>query len=536
MTYDHIPYTKHIYQHTQPNHLATLATLFGLQPPPVPTCRVLELGCASGVNTMAMAQTIPHGQFLGIDGSAQQILTGQQNIRDLGLTNIVLQHLNILDITPQLGQFDYIVAHGVYSWVPPLVREKLLQICSQHLQPNGIAYVSYNIYPGWSANRALREMILYRTLEINAPKDKLEEAKRFLQFLIHSIKDKFDSYSLSLRKELDRVSQLQENYFFHEYLEEDNDPVFFHELIAQAQHHGLQYVTDAKEPFVSLEKFLSHETNTFGLDVIEKEQYLDFLRNNSFRETLLCHLGLPVRRTLDPQDLDKFYLASSLKPASPQFIQATSIPDEAVVNEGLEKFMNAAGEAVVSIASPLLKAVCLALGEVWPQCLTFVEILQTIKKSLRKVDKATYLTIMSPDNIQEVKTLLLEFHLKKIIELHVYPPQFTTHISDSPLASPLARLISRDSHEVPNLRHETIQLDFATGDLLGYLDGTRNRQDLLDLLWKRIEEGKLLLYQGGDKKMTSDIDRAELQKFLVNYIEEGLQTLARKGFLMKNQD
>ena len=126
--YDEIPYTKNIYKQTQPDNLATIATLFGMQPPPVATCRVLELGCASGINLLAMAQAIPQGEFLGIDLSARQIQEGQANIQQLGLPNITLKQMDMMAIDSHLGQFDYIIVHGVYSWVSPMVRAKILQV------------------------------------------------------------------------------------------------------------------------------------------------------------------------------------------------------------------------------------------------------------------------------------------------------------------------------------------------------------------------------------------------------------------------
>ena len=199
--YDEIPYTKHIYKQTQPDNLATIATLFGMQPPSVATCRVLELGCASGINLLAMAQAIPQGEFWGIDLSAPQIREGQNNIQQLKLHNITLQQMDIMAIDSQFGQFDYIIVHGVYSWVSPAVRAKILQVCHHHLHPQGVAYVSYNIYPGWHVDAMLRKMLLYHVQPLKEPSEKLAAAKTLLRFLIASIKHKYDTYSLSLRKE-----------------------------------------------------------------------------------------------------------------------------------------------------------------------------------------------------------------------------------------------------------------------------------------------------------------------------------------------
>lgn len=533
-SYDEIPYTKYVHQQTVPDSLATFATLLGLQPPPVERCRVLELGCASGVNTMAMAMLTPHSEFIGIDASIEQIKEGQAHSRQLGLTNVSFQHLNIMDLTPEFGQFDYIIVHGVFSWVPTAVREQILYICRHNLQPNGIAYISYNISPGWDLNNALRKMMLYHTRQIDSHQGKLQHSKDLLRFFKGELKEKFDSYSLFLRKELETVSELEDNYFFHEYLEDHNDPLFFHDFIEWATRHGLQYVGDTRSPFSAFEE-LSNPNSQSKLNVVETEQYLDFLRNNCFRETMLCQQEQTVNRQLSPHTIDQMYIAAPLKPTAPSLLSATTItPQQAMAHLAqLEKFDNLMGETVISVASPLLKAICLCLGEVWPQTLHFSELMQRVTKLLqRTLTTEAYEQWMSTDHVNEVKITLIEFFLKKIVELHVYPPQFTLTLSERPLANPLARLHSEDYKEVPNLRCETFPLNFESRWLLKYLDGTNDRQALSNRVLQSIKEGKLMLYQDDTSKHIDDLSQDELQTFLDKYVDDILQNLARKAFFV----
>ena len=124
--YDAVPYPDLAYGNTHPDRLATMARLLGMTPAPVERCRVLEVGCAAGGNLLPMAYTLPHAEFVGIDYSAQQIDEGQARIRGLGLSNFTLACRNLLEVGEELGTFDYIIAHGVYSWTPPPVREKTL--------------------------------------------------------------------------------------------------------------------------------------------------------------------------------------------------------------------------------------------------------------------------------------------------------------------------------------------------------------------------------------------------------------------------
>src|SRR6185436_9013135 len=117
--YDELPYPGSAFAQTHPDRLATIATLFGMAPAPVERCRVLELGCGDGGNLIPMAYTLPGSEFLGIDAGGRGIAIGQDRAVAVGLTNLRLQHLDMLDTAIQLGKFDYIVSHGVYSWVPP---------------------------------------------------------------------------------------------------------------------------------------------------------------------------------------------------------------------------------------------------------------------------------------------------------------------------------------------------------------------------------------------------------------------------------
>src|SRR5262245_22544912 len=117
-SYDELPYSSRAFPYTHPDRLAVWAVLLGMTPRPVGSCRVLELGCGMGANLMPMAEQLPGSQFLGIDLSTRQIAAGKQIAAELGLTNIDFQALDILELGPSLGEFDYIICHGVYSWVP----------------------------------------------------------------------------------------------------------------------------------------------------------------------------------------------------------------------------------------------------------------------------------------------------------------------------------------------------------------------------------------------------------------------------------
>ena len=181
--YDAIPYSSHPFAQSHPDRLAAVARLFGLEAPVVDNCRVLELGCSMGGNLIAMAQKYPGARFLGIDSSSRQIADGWKVVDALQLKNAELKQLDILDVGDSLGEFDYIISHGVYSWVPPAVQNKMLDLCKRHLSANGVAYISYNTYPGWHVRGIVRDMMLYRGMQFNDPATRLAQAKSLVEFV-----------------------------------------------------------------------------------------------------------------------------------------------------------------------------------------------------------------------------------------------------------------------------------------------------------------------------------------------------------------
>ena len=294
-----------------PDTLASLASLVGLNPAPVATCRVLEVGCATGSNILPMALSLPKASFVGFDYSARQIEAAQAAAETVGLTNVRLLHLDIREVTPDLGEFDYIIAHGIYSWVPAEVRERLLALCQQNLAPNGLAFVSYNVYPGWHMLGTLRDMMLYHVRGIEDPRERAAEARSVLNFMAESVPTSqrarsslLHAYSAFLQGEMKRLGPKADGFLLHDELEEVNDPVYFWQFMEQASQHGLEYVIDFDfrgslpnhyDPKTA-EAFIHKARN-----VVESEQYLDFLRSRSFRQTLLCHAGQTVQRTIGPR-------------------------------------------------------------------------------------------------------------------------------------------------------------------------------------------------------------------------------------------
>ena len=143
-SYDDFLYVSKPFSNTCITSLMAKALIYGLDPVPVEDARVLELGSSCGGNIIPQALYNPTATFTGIDLSPTQVKHGNELIESMGLKNITLLEKNIMDIDETFGTFDYIIVHGIWSWVPDVVKDKILNICSRNLSDRGIAYVSYN--------------------------------------------------------------------------------------------------------------------------------------------------------------------------------------------------------------------------------------------------------------------------------------------------------------------------------------------------------------------------------------------------------
>ena len=210
-TYDDVPYDSRPFPQSHPARSAAIAKLFGLMPPSIRKGRILELGCAAGGNLIPMAAMFPDAQFLGVDLSGVQIEQGRDRIRQLDLSNIELRHQSIADLGERDGLFDYIICHGVYSWVPASVRDAIMRVSRENLCEQGIAYISYNVFPGWRLRGALRDAILFHVEGESDPRRKVAMARKMLNQLAEA-SDATTPYGQMLRKEVASFNEQQDHY------------------------------------------------------------------------------------------------------------------------------------------------------------------------------------------------------------------------------------------------------------------------------------------------------------------------------------
>ena len=294
--YSELGYKSMPFPYTTPATLEAYAALVGISAPNPKTARVLELGATYGGNIISQALFNPDATFVGIELSQEQVEKGNEVIANAGLTNVSLIQSDIASIGSEIGTFDYIIAHGVYSWVDDGVKEALLRLIDEHLAEDGIAYVSYNTYPGWHTMEEVRQLMMFS----NRDKTQFNHKEKVLhgktigsivgsQILKYdNLKERNSKFLGALRS----VMQKDEYYVGHDHLEPNNDPVYFYQFNDHLAAHNLAYLCDADLTLSMVRSFDADIADTLDKlapnDHVAQEQYLDFMLDTTFRKSIIC--------------------------------------------------------------------------------------------------------------------------------------------------------------------------------------------------------------------------------------------------------
>lgn len=294
--YSELGYKSMPFPYTTPATLEAYAALVGVSAPNPKTARVLELGATYGGNIISQALFNPDATFVGIELSQEQVEKGNEVIANAGLTNVSLIQSDIASIGSEIGTFDYIIAHGVYSWVDDGVKDALLRLIDEHLAEDGIAYISYNTYPGWHTMDEVRQLMMFS----NRDKTQFNHKEKVLhgktigsivgsQILKYdNLKERNSKFLGALRS----VMQKDEYYVGHDHLEPNNDPVYFYQFNDHLGAHNLAYLCDADLTLSMVRSFDADIADTLDKlalnDHVAQEQYLDFMLDTTFRKSIIC--------------------------------------------------------------------------------------------------------------------------------------------------------------------------------------------------------------------------------------------------------
>lgn len=486
--YDQVVYPNLAFPHTHPDRLAAMATLHGLAPAPVEHARVLEIACGDGANLIPMAYAIPAGEFVGFDLAGVPVERGQARISELGLKNIRIFQGDVLELGAELGRFDYIVAHGLYAWVPEPVRDRLMALCGELLTVEGVAFISYNALPGGYVRNAIRELMLGRAAEGEDAEQRVAGGIALVRSLLQARPDD-DAYRILLEDHLKKMEERSPRAIFHDELSEANHPVEFVEFAAHAARHGLQYLSEAvlpppPDPCYRYDVRQLVEEAAGG-DSLKQEQMFDFVRARKYRETLLCRADRVVQREAGPEQFRRLLFSSP----------ATSARGE---GEGSTAF-TLPGGIRMEASHPGPVALMRALEQAWPRALSWKELESRLDGTGFALDAAG-------------ARLLMRLAVAKFVELHRWNAPVANAIAERPRASAAARQEIETQVRAITLLHSTVQLeDPVARRFLTLVNGTRDRGELAVLL----------------KAEFPDHPAEEIEKG----IEPGLEMLRRAGFL-----
>jgi methyltransferase-like protein/SAM-dependent methyltransferase len=471
--YNDVPYPSFTFSQTHPDRLATTAKLHGLKPADVGNCRVLELGCGDGSNLNWMAHAVPSSNFVGIDLSKKHIDEAKIVASEIGLTNAEFYELDVLKVNAEtFGKFDYIIAHGLYSWVPDFVRVKVLQIYSELLTENGIGYISYNVFPGCHLRDLTRNIMIFHSKDIAEPLEQVAESLKFIEFLSENL-EKDSLYGQIIRKEFSQMVDRSHENIFHDDLSEVNQPFYFTEFIAEAEKNNLQFLSEAEfysSQTIQFTPKVREMLTSFGDDTVKTEQYLDFVKGRRFRQTLLCKQQINVNRQFSPEILHNFSLTSQVKCES-------SKPN--LKPKAVEKFI-AASTATFQVDHALTKTALIYLSKIWSKSIKFNDLIAESTALLKKENCE-----VSNEDIGITTEILFQLFSAAFIKLHVFEPNFTTKISDKPKVSEFARWQAKRGDTVTSLTGLSLSLkDDLVRKLLILLDGKRDKKSILAELKK----------------------------------------------------
>ncbi len=458
-TYDAVSYPTVPRALAHPGHLFAVARMFGLNPAPVATARVLEIGCGDGGHLLACAAAMPTATFVGFDLSAEAVARGQAIAHDAGLANARIEVGDITTWNAGGEPFDYIIADGIYSWIPAPVRDALVALTSRSLAPDGVAFFSYNVFPGCYTRKMLWEMMKYHVRGIDEPERQIDEALRMADFVrVCRRKTTLGKHDLFDRDVDNVLNKRVRNILFHDELSPVNEPTYIHKFARHVADHGLRFVSEAMPQsmgFTTLPEPVREKIRVFaGSDPIKREQYVDFATLRRFRQSLVVRADRTSAAEPIASNIRELLLGGIARP------DAVDLAPGAPMTFRVD-------DTAFTIRAPLTKAALVVLAELQPDRLGFDDLLAAALKKLGR-------TTAESNEVEELIGELTTAWTAGGLLIKGFQPQWSKTISDRPVASPLARAQLRSGPMATSLLHTTVQFEDAPSRMLvQLLDGTR---------------------------------------------------------------
>lgn len=461
--YNQVTYQSSPFPQAHINRLASRGVLMGVSPPEVRGCRVLELGCGDGSHLIPMAMQFPESQFVGIDLAEMPVARAQATAAELGLENVSFRVSDVMQLSGQPGECDYLIAHGLYSWVPPGVQDKILELAGRLLADRGIAYISYNAHPAWHIREMTRSMALMQTDGLTDPVEIRNRAIGLLAAIYRSQNER-EPYREAVRAEMERIIAKEAFLCYHDDFGAYNLPVYFTEFVRRASGHGLQFLSESDLTDFDNSDFAPDAREALAQidDVVRREQFFDFLSMRGFRRTLLCRSEVALDRSIPLESLKKLHYGAQLQCSAPTVDLVTYAPFE----------FKSPGGTSVTVNQPFVKVVLFELTQSWPGTLTFDELLAKAR--------AVAPLLSTADAEPMLREILVRMLVPGLLDASTVAWPYPLLPTEKPQASALVRLQVRNGGtRVTSLRHRAVELDDPVArTVVPLLDGSRGRDDL----------------------------------------------------------
>jgi len=249
-----IGYTSGYYRQQSPRHLALACLLTGVEPPDMSRdapLSYLELGCGQGYGALVLAASNPLWQVVAIDFNPAHVASARALAAASGTTNVrfIEADLATLAEDPQaagIPEADVVSLHGVWTWVPPVVRRGIVRLLRAKVRPGGIVHVSYNALPGWQEALALQRLVREAGLRLASRSDRqVQEGLEVAQALRVAGAEHLRRSPL-VAAMLDHRQHLPGGYLAHEYMNEYWSPSFHADVVADFVDAKLEWVGTAQ--------------------------------------------------------------------------------------------------------------------------------------------------------------------------------------------------------------------------------------------------------------------------------------------------
>lgn len=442
--YDAVPYRHGSIPDSHPARVAAIARLHGIPAAAPDRCRVLELGCAEGMNLLPLAERFPRSQFVGIDFSPVQIGAAEEARVACGLENVRFVCADLRDFEPEAEGFDYVIAHGVYSWVADDLKDRLLALVSRALAPNGAGYVSYNTLPGWATLAGLRQFLLGETSHFAEPREQIEHALRVLGALRQSLENQPGAHAAQMRLWVGEMLAKDPALLFHDELALVNDPCTFTEFVGHAAAHRLQFLAEGHyltQPFAHVPEPMRAPLAALELDFVRQQQFMDVLFPRVLRNTLLCRADAQPRREVDASVIAQCAVGLRLRPAESRVDLRAGVPMRWL----------GANDLALDFSRPGEKALLAVLAQSAPSRVAFSQALEATNAMLTRIG-------LPPADAAEMCALLFRIFALDGLDLMALGEGVWLLTRQPPAASELMRFQARTGRAVVNRWHEIVSV------------------------------------------------------------------------------